>query len=289
MARVGFVGLGRMGMPMAGRLRDAGHRVMGVDSSPTARERALESGIDVLGDISELETRVVFSSLPDTAAVEEVYLGGLLARLDKGALCMDLSTVDVASSQGIAATASAHGHRFLDCPVSGTSIHARQGELAIMVGGEEESAEEARPYLEVLGSSVRRLGPNGAGLEMKLITNRLLTAHLVAIAEALVEMEQAGLSPADGVASLARGAIPRLLDYKADPMLHRDHSPMFTVGLMVKDLDLARRRRPAGPVCQQADAIMRQAKARGWGDSDISSVIEIVAELSPPGSAPDPE
>ncbi len=284
MTRVGFVGLGRMGMSMAGRLSDAGHQVVGVDTSPIAAQRAIERGIEVVDDVYGMRARVVFSSLPDTAAMEEVYLGGLFDRLEAGALFMDLSTVDVAATRRIAQAAASHGHRFLDCPVSGTSIHARDGELAIMVGGEAAVVEEARPYLEVLGRSVHHMGPNGAGLEMKLITNRLLTAHLVAIAEAIVEMREAGLDPPQGVEMLARGAVPRLLDYKAAPMIVRDHTPMFTVDLMVKDLDLAQRRRPAGPVCGEAEATMRRAQAEGWGESDISAVIEIVGEGTDPGS-----
>jgi 3-hydroxyisobutyrate dehydrogenase-like beta-hydroxyacid dehydrogenase len=127
-------------------------------------------------------------------------------------------------------------------------------------------------------SGVHHVGPQGAGLELKLITNRLLNAHLVAIAEAVVAMEQAGLDPALCLEMLRQGAVPRLLDYKAGPMSERDHSPLFTVDLMAKDLGLADERAPAGWVTGAAAAVLRRAQEHGWGPSDISAVIEVLSD-----------
>jgi 3-hydroxyisobutyrate dehydrogenase-like beta-hydroxyacid dehydrogenase len=145
-----------------------------------------------------------------------------------------------------------------------------------MAGGDPAWVEEARPLLEPFAASIRHLGPNGAGLEMKLITNRLLNAHLVAIAEALTEMEAAGIDTGVGLELLRQGAVPRLLDYKAGPMAERDHDPLFTVDLMAKDLGLADERGRAGSVTQAAAAILRRAQEEGWGSSDISAVIEVL-------------
>ena len=274
---IGFIGLGRMGGAMAAHLVAAGHQVLGLDPAPEARYAARESGVEIVGSISELRVPVVMSSLPGDAEVEAVYLGDLFVALEPDALCLDLSTIDVGLSRRIADAAAAAGHRFLDCPVSGTSVHARAGTLAVMVGGEAGAVEEALPYLATFSTSTHHLGPNGSGLEMKLITNRLLNAHVVAIAEAILEMEKAGLDTTSCIELLRQGAVPRLLDYKAGPIAARDHSPLFTVELMAKDLALADARRPPGPVGEVAARILLQAQADGWGPSDIGAVIEVLA------------
>ena len=278
---IGFIGLGRMGGAMAAHLVAARHQVLGLDPSPGARDAARESGVEIVGSVSELRVPVVMSSLPGDAEVEAVYSEDLFRSLEPGALCLDLSTVDVGLSQRIADAAAGAGHRFLDCPVSGTSVHARAGTLAVMVGGEAAALNEARPYLDTFSTSVHHLGPNGAGLEMKLITNRLLNAHVVAIAEAILEMEKVGLDTTSCIELLRQGAVPRLLDYKAGSMAARDHGPLFTVDLMAKDLGLADARRPAGPVGEAAARILREAQDDGWGVSDIGAVIEVLAAVDP--------
>jgi len=274
---IGFIGLGRMGGAMAAHLVAAGHRVLGLDPSPGARDAARESGVEIVDSVSELGVPVLMSSLPGDTEVKEVYSDDLFRALEPGALCLDLSTVDVTLTQHIAAAAAAAGHRFLDCPVSGTSVHARAGTLAVIVGGESGAVEEARPYLDAFSTSMHHVGANGSGLEMKLITNRLLNAHVVAIAEAILEMEEAGLDTTSCIEVLRQGAVPKLLDYKAGPMAARDHSPLFTVDLMAKDLGLADARRPAGPVVTAAASILRKAQDDGWGSSDIGAVIEVLA------------
>jgi 3-hydroxyisobutyrate dehydrogenase-like beta-hydroxyacid dehydrogenase len=274
---IGFIGLGRMGGAMAAHLVAAGHRVLGLDPSPGARDAARESGVEIVDSVSELGVPVLMSSLPGDTEVKEVYSDDVFRALEPGALCLDLSTVDVTLSQHIAAAAAAAGHRFLDCPVSGTSVHARAGTLAVIVGGESGAVEEARPYLDAFSTSIHHVGANGSGLEMKLITNRLLNAHVVAIAEAILEMEEAGLDTTSCIEVLRQGAVPKLLDYKAGPMAARDHSPLFTVDLMAKDLGLADARRPAGPVVTAAASILRKAQDDGWGSSDIGAVIEVLA------------
>jgi 3-hydroxyisobutyrate dehydrogenase-like beta-hydroxyacid dehydrogenase len=282
METIGFVGLGRMGGAMAQRLVAAGQRVIGVDTSTEARRKAASAGIMTSDDLHALDnTPIVLSSLPGTAEVEEVYLNHLLVNHEPGALFLDMSTIDVAASQRIAAEGLKRSHRFLDCPVSGTSLHARQGSLVVMAGGDPEALNRAGPFLSSFSKAVHHLGDNGAGLEMKLITNRLLTTHLVAIAEAILEMEGANLDPERGLALLAEGAVPRLLDYKALPMARRDHNPQFTVELMHKDLRLAVERSDPGPTGKASAAVLARALEDGWGAQDISAVIEVLASTRP--------
>lgn len=276
MTDIGFIGLGRMGYEMARHLVGAGFAVRGADLSSAARDRAESAGVRTTADVSDLASlEIVLSSLPDTPQVADVY-GDLLTRLPDGALCVDLSTISVEASRSIAAQAAQLGIDFLDAPVSGTSIHAAAGTLAVMAGGPEPAVDRARPYLAPFSSGVHHCGPNGSGLEMKLITNRLLTTHLVAIAEAIVEMEEAGLDTAASLELLRSGAVPRLLEYKAGPMAARDYSPLFTVDLMSKDLGLADERRPPSPVTARAVETMRRARAAGLGPKDVAAVMEIV-------------
>lgn len=274
--QVGFVGLGRMGSEMARHLVEAGFDVHGVDPVAAAREGAAASGVHATDQVSDLKgMSVVLSSLPNSPHVTEVY-NELIPLLEPESLCIDLSTMSVSDSQALAVTAASHDVTFLDAPVSGTSTHAAAGTLAIMVGGSADGADRARRYLDPFSSLIHHCGPNGSGLEMKLITNRLLTTHLVAIGEAILEMEAAGLDVAASIDLLKAGAVPKLLDYKAGPLATRDFSPLFTVDLMSKDLGLANERRPAGAVTAGAAQIMLAAQAAGHGPEDIAAIMAVL-------------
>lgn len=281
--QVGFLGLGRMGLPMTLHIGAAGYEVIGYDTDEAACHRAQDSAVSVAEAAAALADReIVCSSLPDTAAVEEAYTGpgGILEVVAPGTVCVDLSTISVATSRALAAAARERGIGFIDAPVSGTSTHAAAGTLAVMVGGAAEDLDRARPVLECFSASVDHVGPNGAGLLLKLATNRLLTAHLAAIAEAVVEMESAGLDVAQGLDILRRGAVPKLLDYKAAPLADRDFTPLFTVDLMRKDLRLAAEVLPRFRLATLAAEILEEAAERGFGAEDVAALItSIEAEL----------
>lgn len=277
---VGFAGLGRMGSEMSGHLISGGFDVLGYDPSSEASGRFEAKGGSVASAPEDLAgASVIMSSLPATAEMLGFY-ERLVPRLEVGSLCIDLSTVSVDAARRVASMAAEHSIEFLDAPVSGTSTHAAAGTLVIMVGGSTSGYERSLPYLEPFSSLVRHCGTAGMGLEMKLITNRLLTAHLGAIAEAIVDLEDAGLDVADSLELLRAGAVPRLLEYKAGPMAERDYTPMFTVGLMNKDLRLADERRPPGRVTAAGGEVMRAALDAGLGDADIAAIMEIVDRSS---------
>ena len=273
------MGLGRMGLPMARRVADAGHEVTAFDASGRAARRAAEAGLDTVEDLGGLSgCGVVCSSLPDTGDVEAVYCsaGGLLDGLAPGSVAVDLSTVSVEGSRRVAAEARRRSIGFLDAPVSGTSIHAEAGTLTAMVGGPPEALEVARGVLEAFASRVEHVGDSGSGLLLKLISNRLLTAYLAAIAEAVVAMERTGIDVAQGIELLRAGAAPRQLDYKAEPMAARDFAPMFTVDLMRKDLRLADEALPEARLAVVARAILEETADAGGGSEDLGALITAV-------------
>lgn len=286
--RIGFLGLGRMGLPMVRRLSAAGFEVAGYDVLPTARRRARAAGVDVVEEMADLAgVDVVMSSLPDTPEVSAAYTGpgGVFDLVAPGTVCVDLSTCSVAGSRTIAATAAERGMTFLDAPVSGTSIHVEAGTAVIMVGGDGDALALVSPPLEAFAAAVHHVGGNGAGLALKLITNRLLTTHLGAIAEAVLDMEAMGLDVGQGIAILRQGAVPKLLDYKAKPLADRDFTPLFTVNLMRKDLRLAAEVLPERLLGTLGHDLLDRTAAEGRGDQDIAALISVLEE---PGDGTSP-
>ena len=279
--KVGFIGLGRMGFHMASHIARTGHDLLAFDIDGGAQVRAAEAGLNVVDDPALLsDCEVVCSSLPATEHVESAYLGaaGIAAKLSPGAVCVDLSTISISGSRAIAAACTSGGVEFLDAPVSGTSIHAEAATLVVMAGGNSEALDTARPVLEAFSLRVDHVGGHGSGLELKLITNRLLTTHLVAIAEAIVSIEHTSLSVPESLEILRAGAVPRLLDYKAEPLMNRDFTPQFTVDLMRKDLRLAADELPAVPLASAAHDVVEATSAMGLGDADLAALIAIVEQ-----------
>lgn len=278
---VGFVGLGRMGHPMSSHVAEAGHDLVVFDLSGEARQRAADAGLNVADSPAALaESEVVCSSLPATEHVEEAYFGadGLAARLAPGTVCVDLSTVSIEGSRQLSARCTELGLEFLDAPVSGTSIHAQAGTLVVMAGGSAEAVERARPVVDSFSARFDHVGASGSGLQLKLITNRLLTTHLVAIAEAILSLEATDLSVPQCIELLRSGAVPKLLDYKAFPLADRDFSPQFTTDLMRKDLRLADLDLTTPPLAAAAKEIIEATSAAGHGDDDMAALITVVEQ-----------
>lgn len=277
--RVGFIGLGRMGHHMARHIAAAGHELISYDVLAVARQRAANAGLVITDSSADLAgSEIICSSLPDTAIVEAAYLGseGIGSLLAPGTVCIDLSTISVSGSRAIAETLGRNDIRFVDGPVSGTSIHAEAATLVVMAGGDDAAVERARPILETFSSRVDRVGSNGSGLQLKLITNRLLTTHLAAFAEAIVLLERTELSVPQAIELLRAGAVPRLLDYKASPLANRDYSPQFTVDLMRKDLRLAAEALPDSPLGVAAHDIVEATSQAGFGNDDLAAIIEVI-------------
>ena len=243
MERIGFLGLGIMGRGMAMNLAKAGHPLtvwnrtrskagefaaMGASVADTPRQAA-EGG------------DVIIMMLSDPAAVEEVAYGpdGVTTGLREGAVLMDCSTVDPATSQRLAEAAGERGARFLDSPVAGSKKAAEEGELILMVGGDEQTLANARPILEKLSKKIIHAGGAGMGAYLKLCFNLVVSHMTTALSETLVLGAKAGLDPALILDTINSGVIgSKFYEWKGSCILDRDFTTNFSLKLMHKDLNL---------------------------------------------------
>jgi 3-hydroxyisobutyrate dehydrogenase len=297
---VAFIGIGAMGRPMMANLVTKGFTATAYDASRAALESAVTLGAKAAASAADAarDADVVVTIVPSSSHVEAVYLGagGVLEGIRAGRLCIDMSTVDPATSRKVAAALAERGARFLDAPVSGGAPRATDGTLAIMVGGAARDFEEARPVLSAMGTNVIHVGPVGAGEVAKLCNNLIAGVAAVAVSEAFRIAEGFDVDPKvlTDVISKSSGntwvmehmhPVPGLVAKAAS---NRDYEPGFTTDLMAKDLGLAvnaaRNLRVPVVVAPAAQQILRLASSHGLGRKDFSSVY---AFLKPsPGDAP---
>jgi 3-hydroxyisobutyrate dehydrogenase len=281
-ARVGMVGLGIMGSRMCANLLKAGFDVHAYDVDPAALARAREGGASASADLRSLAARseVVVLSLPDAGPLRAVCAGeaGLLAHLPTGAVVCDTSTVDPASAREMASLAEASGASFLDCPVSGGPPGAQAASLTIMVGGEAEALERARPVLGAIGKKIVHCGESGSGQAAKLVNQALVAAHTVAAMEALLVGRKAGLS-LDTMYSILQTSSGRswmLENHLSTHALAGNYEAGFALELMFKDLRLfvetATRLQSPALIGASALQLYNAARAAGHGKLDQTVV-----------------
>jgi 3-hydroxyisobutyrate dehydrogenase len=292
MARIGFVGLGNMGGPMARNLVKAGHAVAGFDLVPEAVAGFAEAGGTAVASAAEAArgADVVITMLPAGRHVRDAWLGagGMAAAAQPGAVLIDCSTIDVATAREVAAAA---GPPFLDAPVSGGVMGAEAGTLTFMVGGPEEGFAAAQPILAAMGRTVVHCGSAGAGQAAKLCNNMILAATMAVTCEAFVLAEKLGLSHQAlfDVASKSSGQSWSLTTYCPVPgpvpgsPANRNYRPGFSAALMLKDLSLAAEAAAqtgaATPVGAQALALYKRfVEQEGGGGTDFSGLIRMLRE-----------
>jgi len=289
MQKIGFIGLGIMGSPMAANLIKAGYEVTGHDVSTDSIERLVQAGGKPAGSIEEAVAGadVVITMLPDSPQVDEVVLGdhGVLAVAGSGLLLIDMSSIAPETSVAAAKRAQETGARVLDAPVSGGEQGAIEATLSIMVGGDAETFEEARPILEELGKTIVHVGGPGAGQTVKA-ANQLMVAGIISlVSEAIVLLEASGVDGERGLEVLAGGlAGNTILDRKAASMLAREFAPGFRIDLHHKDMGIAlASARSAGislPVTGIVAQLVASARAMGHGSLDHSALLKVIEELS---------
>lgn len=291
MAKIGFIGLGIMGSPMAANLLRAGHEVTGYDVVAASAERLLQAGGKPAPTIAEAVAGadVVITMLPDSPQVTEVVLGpgGVLESAVEGQLLIDMSSIAPETSIAVAAAALPLGVRVLDAPVSGGEAGAIEASLSIMVGGSFEVFEAAKPVLDLLGKTVVHVGPAGSGQTVKA-ANQLMVAGIIAlVSEAIVLLEASGVDSTKGLEVLAGGlAGNTVLNRKASTMLAREFAPGFRIDLHHKDMGIAlASARSAGvslPVTGLVAQLVASARAQGYGSLDHSALLQVIEALSKP-------
>jgi len=289
MKKIGFIGLGVMGKPMAKNLLAAGYPLTVHNRSrpPVDELAALEATPATSSREVAERSDVVITMLPDTPDVELVVLGpkGVLEGTRPGSLLIDMSTVSPVATRRIAVEAAAKGVKMLDAPVSGGDVGAKEGTLSIMVGGEREVFEECFDIFRVLGKKIVYVGPSGMGQTVKACNQIVVALTLEAMAEALVLAAKAGLDPQLVVDVLSGGAARCwALEVRAPRVLKRDFTPGFRVKLHHKDLGIAlEAARELGvplPVTALVHQMFGALIAAGRENYDHSGIITLLEDLA---------
>jgi 3-hydroxyisobutyrate dehydrogenase-like beta-hydroxyacid dehydrogenase len=287
MIRIGFVGLGVMGRPMALHLLEAGYALRVFARRPDQAAPLLEAGASFSTTLADLASQsdVVITMVTATSDVEEVLLGpgGVLAGAKPGLTAIDMSTIAPQATVRIAAALAAKQVRMLDAPVTGGPAGAQAATLTIMVGGDASVLDEMRPVLDRLGRQVVHMGGHGAGQIAKACNQLALLVNAEGVAEALALGARCGLDPVTLRQALLGGiAASRVLDVFGERMAQRQFTPGMATRLYDKDLDIvldlareAGQRLPAAIVVRKH---LDDMVARGDADKDLAALIRIVAE-----------
>ena len=288
--RVGFVGLGIMGRPMARNLMLAGHELVLYNRTRArAEDLARQLGAGVAARPQEVAERagVIFTMLPGPREVGEIVAGedGLLQGAGEGSLIVDASTSSPVLARELSRIARERGVGMLDAPVSGGDVGAVEGTLSIMVGGSEEDFERARPLLEAMGETVTHVGPSGAGQVVKACNQIVVALAIEAVSEALVLGSKGGVAPETLLEVLSGGlAANRVMEVKREKFLQHDLEPGGKVEFHRKDLGIALEAGREYGVPLPATAVVYQLfealMARGRGGWDHASLLTLIEDLS---------
>jgi 3-hydroxyisobutyrate dehydrogenase len=286
---VGFIGVGNMGNPMAGNVLKAGFPLTVFDKNPRATENLVQAGARAGASLAEVAERseVIMTCLPASPEVEALYLdaGGLVECARPGTILIDLSSVLPSTPRKLEPAATARGLQFLEAPVSGGTAGARAATLAVMVGGDPQVLERARPVLRALGPNIFSVGPVGAGNTVKAINNMMACVNSLAMMEGLVLGVKAGLDPmiVYDVVKASSGA-SKALERIPSALVPRRFEPGFKVQLMNKDLDtfnaIARELHVPVSFSNVAQRYQQAGLAAGLADMDTSAVVQIIERLA---------
>jgi 3-hydroxyisobutyrate dehydrogenase len=294
MARIGFIGLGNMGLPMALNLMKAGHQVEGFDLNGASVDKLVAAGGVSAGTVKIAAARadVIVTMLPAGQDVREVYLapGGIIENANEGTLLIDSSTIDVESARVVAQAAEARRLPMIDAPVSGGVGGAQAATLTFMVGGSANAFARAESLLAVMGKTIVHAGGSGNGQAAKICNNMILGISMIAVSEAFVLAEKLGLDAQKlfDIASKSSGQCWAMTSYSPVPGLvptspaNRDYQAGFTAAMMLKDLklaqDAARSTQAATPLGAEAAALYERYAGQGEAGRDFSGIIKFIRE-----------
>lgn len=286
--KIGFIGLGIMGRPMALNLKQAGHELIVPERKSLTDE--IRSAAEIVADAKSVaaKSEVVILMVPDTPDVAAVLFGenGLASGLKRGTLVIDMSSISPIETKAFAARINAQGCDYLDAPVSGGEVGAKQATLTIMVGGPAAAFDRAKPLFETMGKNITHVGTaNGDGQTCKVANQIIVALNIQAVAEALVFAAKAGADPAKVRQALMGGfASSRVLDVHAERMLKRTFDPGFRIRLHQKDLALAlaaaRELSLALPNTATAQQMFSSCAAWGGAEQDHSALVRAIEGLA---------
>ena len=288
-ADVGFVGLGAMGGGIAKRLLEAGHHVVGHNRTRERAQWLLDAGMrwgETPREVAET-SEYVFTMVTNTAAVKAVCEGpyGILAGLGPGKVYIDMSTASPASSRGLAARVAELDAQMLDAPVSGSLRTLEQGKLSVMVGGDRDVFERARPILEAIGPKVFYVGPNGAAVTMKIASNLSLAVQMLAFSEGVLLAEKSGIARETAVEVMLGSVIASpMVRYRGPFVLEQPEEAWFNVNMMQKDMDLAlelgRELDVPLPTTAVTNEFLTAARGMGLEEHDFAVVFDVLARMA---------
>ena len=300
MSQVGFIGLGTMGKPMAANLIKGGHALHLHSRSGVPKELTAAGGV-ACGSAAEVARRaeVVLTMIPDTPDVENVLFGpeGVAEGLSPGKVVVDMSSISPIATKAFAERVSALGCDYVDAPVSGGEVGAKNASLTIMVGASEAAFAKVRPLLELLGKNITLVGPNGAGQTCKVANQIIVALTIEAVAEALLFASKAGADPAKVRQALMGGfASSRVLEVHGQRMIERTFDPGFRIELHQKDVELAlSSARAMGlslPNTATVQQLFNSCRAHGgarWDHSALVKALETLANHAVAGRPPQPD
>jgi 2-hydroxy-3-oxopropionate reductase len=287
--RVGFVGLGIMGKPMATNLMDAGYKLTVHNRSPEKAKELGEAGASVANSPKELaeNTDIIITMLPDSPQVSEVVAGegGVLEGITEGSLIVDMSTISPVVTEELSEAVKEKGASMLDAPVSGGDVGAIEGTLSIMVGGEQADFHRAKPLFEAMGKTITHVGPVGAGQVTKAANQVVVALTIEAVCEALVLGSAGGVAPEKILDVLSGGlAGNKVMEVKREKFLSHRFDPGFRSELHHKDLGIAlaagREYGVVLPVTAIVDQMLLAMRKKGWGGEDHSALLRVIEDLS---------
>ena len=286
--KVGFIGLGTMGTPMALNLRKAGHSLFVASRSkiPTA---FAEEGATVCTNAAEVAKRadIIITMVPDTPHVEDALFNpeGVAAGLSKGKIVVDMSSISPVATKDFAKRINALGCEYLDAPVSGGEVGAKAASLTIMVGGSEAAFDKVRPIFELMGKNITLVGGNGDGQITKVANQIIVALNIEAVGEALLLAAKAGADPAKVRQALMGGfANSRILEVHGERMVKRTFDPGFRIELHQKDLNLAlttaRQLGVSLPNTATAQELFNACAAHGGAKWDHSGMVRALEKMA---------
>ena len=290
MTKIGFIGLGIMGRPMAGQLQAAGHELYLCPHRAALPQELLDNGAIACGSNREVaeNAEVIILMVPDTPDVEAVLLGpdGVAEGLSEGKIVVDMSSISPTATERLARHINDLGCQYLGAPVSGGEIGAKQGTLTIMVGGPEDTFNKIKPLFELMGKNITLVGTNNGDGQTCKVANQIIVALIIeAVSEALVFAAKAGADPARVREALMGGfASSRILEVHGERMIQRKFDPGFRIELHQKDLNIALQTArelkislPNTALCQE---LFNVCAAHGGAARDHSALVCVLEDMA---------